>query len=73
MVDNVRHIVAIEWLAAAQAIEFHAPLASSPPLERVRAALRERVAEMLTKDTRVKQFRLGAWNEGGAGVTVAEL
>ena len=29
--------------------------------------------EMLTKDTRVKQFRLGAWNEGGAGVTVAEL
>ena len=36
-------------------------------------ALRERVSEMLTKDTRVKQFRLGAWNEGGAGVTVAEL
>ena len=36
-------------------------------------ALRERVAEMLTKDTRVKQFRMGAWNEGGAGVTVAEL
>jgi DNA mismatch repair protein MutS2 len=36
-------------------------------------ALRERVAEMLKKDTRVKQFRLGAWNEGGAGVTVAEL
>ena len=36
-------------------------------------ALRERVAEMLKKDTRVKQFRLGAWNEGGAGVTVAEI
>jgi DNA mismatch repair protein MutS2 len=36
-------------------------------------ALRERVAEMLRKDTRVKQYRLGAWNEGGAGVTVAEL
>jgi DNA mismatch repair protein MutS2 len=36
-------------------------------------ALRERVAEMLSKDVRVKQFRLGAWNEGGAGVTVAEL
>jgi DNA mismatch repair protein MutS2 len=36
-------------------------------------ALRERVAEMLSKDTRVKQFRLGGWNEGGAGVTVAEL
>jgi DNA mismatch repair protein MutS2 len=36
-------------------------------------ALRARVAEMLRKDTRVKSFRLGAWNEGGAGVTVAEL
>ena len=36
-------------------------------------ALRERVSEMLKKDTRVKQFRLGAWNEGGAGVTVADL
>jgi DNA mismatch repair protein MutS2 len=36
-------------------------------------ALRERVTEMLTKDTRVKQFRIGAWNEGGHGVTVAEL
>jgi DNA mismatch repair protein MutS2 len=36
-------------------------------------ALRERVAEMLRKDARVKQFRLGAWNEGGAGVTIAEL
>jgi DNA mismatch repair protein MutS2 len=35
--------------------------------------LRQRVAEMLRKDTRVKHFRLGAWNEGGAGVTVAEL
>ena len=36
-------------------------------------ALRERVSEMLKKDSRVTNFRLGAWNEGGAGVTVAEL
>jgi DNA mismatch repair protein MutS2 len=36
-------------------------------------ALRERVAEMLRKESRVSSFRLGAWNEGGAGVTVAEL
>jgi len=36
-------------------------------------ALRERVTEMLKKDTRVREFRLGAWNEGGAGVTVATL
>jgi DNA mismatch repair protein MutS2 len=36
-------------------------------------ALRERVTEMLRKDTRVKDFRLGAWNEGGTGVTLAEF
>jgi DNA mismatch repair protein MutS2 len=36
-------------------------------------ALRERVTEMLRKDTRVKSFRLGAWNEGGIGVTVVDL
>ena len=36
-------------------------------------ALRERVAEMLRKESRVANFRLGAWNEGGAGVTIAEL
>jgi DNA mismatch repair protein MutS2 len=36
-------------------------------------ALRDRVGEMLRKDTRVKAFRLGAWNEGGAGVTLAEF
>lgn len=35
--------------------------------------LRDRVAEMLKKDTRIRQFRLGAWNEGGTGVTVVEL
>jgi DNA mismatch repair protein MutS2 len=36
-------------------------------------ALRERIAEMLQKEPRVANFRLGAWNEGGAGVTVVEL
>ena len=36
-------------------------------------ALRERVTQLLKRDGRVKQFRLGAWNEGGAGVTVAEF
>ena len=35
--------------------------------------LRARVAEMLQKDTRVRTFRLGLWNEGGAGVTIADL
>jgi DNA mismatch repair protein MutS2 len=36
-------------------------------------ALRERVNQMLKGDKRVKAFRMGAWNEGGAGVTVVEL
>jgi DNA mismatch repair protein MutS2 len=36
-------------------------------------ALRERVGEVLRLDRRVATHRWGAWNEGGAGVTVAEL
>ena len=36
-------------------------------------ALRERVTEMLRKDTRVRGFRMGAWNEGGTGITVVQL
>lgn len=36
-------------------------------------ALRERVAELLGGDPRVRSHRLGAWNEGGAGVTIADL
>jgi DNA mismatch repair protein MutS2 len=36
-------------------------------------ALRDRVAELLKKDVRVASFRLGLWNEGGAGVTIAEF
>ena len=36
-------------------------------------ALRERVTEMLRKESRVKSHRTGAFNEGGTGVTVVEL
>jgi DNA mismatch repair protein MutS2 len=36
-------------------------------------ALRERVTQLLKKDRRVKTFRLGLWNEGGAGVTIVEI
>lgn len=46
MVRNARGIVAIELLAAAQGVDFHAPLASSPVLERVRAAIRDAVPAM---------------------------
>ena len=36
-------------------------------------ALRERVTQLLKGDRRVKTFRLGLWNEGGAGATIVEL
>jgi histidine ammonia-lyase len=43
MIANVAHILAIEWLAAAEGIEFLRPLASSTPLEAAHALLREGV------------------------------
>ena len=36
-------------------------------------ALRERVTSMLRMESRVSAHRMGLWNEGGAGVTIAEL
>jgi histidine ammonia-lyase len=41
MIDNVAHILGIEWLASAQGVEFLRPLASSPPLEAAHALLRQ--------------------------------
>ena len=35
--------------------------------------LREKVRELLRKDSRVTDFRLGEWNEGGDGVTIVTL
>jgi histidine ammonia-lyase len=46
MARNTRGIVAIEMLAAAQGIDFHTPLASSPALERARAVIRAGVPAM---------------------------
>ena len=43
MARNAADVVGIELLAAAQGCDFHAPLASSPALERARALLRARV------------------------------
>jgi histidine ammonia-lyase len=43
MAENAVSIVAIELLVGAQGCDFHAPMRSSPPLERVRARLREMV------------------------------
>ena len=46
MAGNLANILAIEALAAAQGCDFHAPLRSSEPLERVRATVRERVPRL---------------------------
>ncbi|MGA2548523.1 MAG: histidine ammonia-lyase [Burkholderiaceae bacterium] len=43
MLANTRTIVAIELLAAAQGIDFHRPLKTSVPLEKVHAEIRRRV------------------------------
>jgi histidine ammonia-lyase len=43
MIANVAHILAIEFLAAAEGIEFLRPLASSTALEAAHAQLREQV------------------------------
>ncbi len=40
MISNTAHILGIEWLAAAQGIEFLRPLTSSTPLEAAHALLR---------------------------------
>lgn len=46
MVQNAVAVIGIELLAAAQGCDFHAPLTSSPPLERVRALLRQAVPNL---------------------------
>ena len=43
MADNLAGVIGIELLAAAQGCDFHAPLASSRPLENARKALRAAV------------------------------
>ncbi len=46
MVENCAAVIAIEWLCAAQALDFRRPLRSSAPLERLHAALRAAVPAM---------------------------
>ncbi|MES2442341.1 MAG: histidine ammonia-lyase [Pseudomonadota bacterium] len=49
MAANLGHVIGIEYLAAAQGCDFHAPLKSSAELERARALLRGKVP-MLQED-----------------------
>jgi histidine ammonia-lyase len=46
MAENAANVVAVELIAAAQGCDFHAPMRSSAPLERVRAFLRARVPHL---------------------------
>jgi len=49
MIENSRQIVACELLAAAQGVDFHRPLLTSAPLQKLHGAVRERV-EFYTED-----------------------
>lgn len=46
IVENVEHVVGIELICAAQAVESHRPLKSSPPIERALAAVRALVPRL---------------------------
>jgi histidine ammonia-lyase len=48
MIENVAHILGIEWLAASQGIEYLRPLQSSVALEQAHALLRQQVPAMPT-------------------------
>ena len=43
-VDNVSGILAIEWPAASQGVDFRAPLKTSEKLQQVKSLLREKVS-----------------------------
>jgi histidine ammonia-lyase len=43
MADNTATILGIEWLAAAQGVDFHRPLTTSPRLQATHATLRAQV------------------------------
>jgi histidine ammonia-lyase len=44
MAENTNGVLAIEYLAAAQGLDFRAPLKGSPIIEQVKAMLRETVS-----------------------------
>jgi histidine ammonia-lyase len=46
VVDNVEHVLAIELLAACQGLEFHRPLTTTEPLEKVFRLVRSRVEHL---------------------------
>ncbi|MDE2455407.1 MAG: aromatic amino acid lyase, partial [Burkholderiales bacterium] len=77
MAENASAVIGIEWLAAAQGCDFHAPLKTSPPLEAARALLRAEVPH-LDEDRHfhpdlqaaIGLVRRGALAEAAAGVAL---
>jgi len=70
MIDNVAHILAIEWLAAAQGIEFLRPLASSVPLEAAHALLRQACPAMPTDRYIAPDIEAAAARVNGGALSV---
>jgi histidine ammonia-lyase len=80
MVENSRTIIAIEYLAASQGIDFHHPLQTSPPLQSALVRLREEVPALeqdrfLSGDIAIADalIRSGAVARAAAGVALPTL
>jgi histidine ammonia-lyase len=80
MVANSRTIIAIEYLAAAQGIDFHHPLLTSPPLQSALARLRRDVLPLeqdriLSGDIEIADalIRSGAMVRAAVGVALPTL
>ncbi len=75
MVANATAVIGIEYLAAAQGCDFHAPLRSSPPLEVVRSTLRATVPHL--EDDRHfhpdMQAAIGMVRDGSAIAAAADV
>jgi histidine ammonia-lyase len=66
VVELARSVIGMEYLAAAQGLEFHRPLTTSPPLEAAVARLRERVPPLV--EDRVMSDDMAAAAELVAGL-----
>ena len=64
MAENAANVIGIELLAAAQGCDFHAPLTSSPPLERARACCAP--ASRISRTTAILRRR-SRWRRGWCG------
>jgi histidine ammonia-lyase len=70
MAENAAAIVGIELVAAAQGCQFHAPLSTSAPLQRVIARLREEIP-FLDQDVYLHPHLRAAINLVRSGAVVA--